>query len=193
MTPLSLIEKGILAGDWKNVCAGFNKLTGKNIEPPKAVAPKVEPVFNPQTAKKPQLYKKLLELNENLAPAKAYTLEDLREMWTVYQAELEETVDAPQSSNTGATSIPVLDGFRYVKDPNRLLFDDKKSIRVSEERALAAVQDNPDFERKIASSRPTKVKAKCIRCKTQFNTYKTYTNNVDGELVGVCDVCKESK
>ena len=190
MTPLSLIEVGILAGDWKDVCAGFNKLTGKKLEPPRAVLPKVEPAFDPQTAKKTQLYKKLLEKNSNLAPSKAYSLEDLREMWAVYELELDEVaVATPQSTN----SIPVLDGFRYVKDPNKLLFDDKKSIRVAEERALAAVQENPNFERKQANSRPIKVKAKCTRCKTQFNTYKTYTNNVDGELVGVCDVCKEAK
>ena len=195
MTPLSLIETGILAGDWKDVCAGFNKLTGKKLEPPKPVPQKVEPVFDPKTAKKTQLYKELLRINKNLAPAKAYTLEDLREMWDVYLADQQEVQEVQEEIKERSVdkSIQVLDGFRFVKDPNKLLYDDKKSVRVTEDRMLDKIQENPNFERKQAVSRPTKVKAKCTKCKSMFNTYRSYAAQIDGELIGMCDVCKESK
>ena len=60
-TPLSKIENGIINGDWKLVCEGFNRITGKNLEPPAIKLETSEP-FDPSKAKKAELYKKLSEL-----------------------------------------------------------------------------------------------------------------------------------
>lgn len=192
-TPLSLIEKGILSGNWKDVCAGFNKITGKNIEPPKTTNMVAQKVFDIKTAKKTEIYKKLLEFNENLAPAKTYTLEDLREMWTIYNVEQIQPENLETETVQSNADLQILDGFRYVKDPNRLMYDDKKSVKVSMDKVLEKVKENSNFQRKESNSRPTKIKARCTKCKTIFNTYKSYASEIDGELMGVCDVCKESK
>lgn len=186
MTPLSLIEKGILEGDWVSVCTAFNKLTGKKLEPPNLKPP--EKKFDPATATKAQLYKKIKEINGTLAPSKAYSLDELREMWTIYSMEEEE-----EEEENDDVQLNVLDGFRFVSKPDKLLYDDKKSVKIVPDKAIEQIVENPNFKRKEQTSRPAKVKAKCSKCRALFNTYKSYAVEIDGEPTGICDVCKETK
>ena len=84
MTPLGKIEAGITDANWQLVCDGFNKLTGKKLEPPQQITMTLKATFDPQKATKKELYNWLLDYAP-LEPMKNYTVADLKEMVGVYQ------------------------------------------------------------------------------------------------------------
>lgn len=193
LTPLGTIEKGILNGDWADVCKGFNKITGKNLTPPKAAE-----AFNYKTAKKTAIYSRLLEFNKDLAPANTYTLADLREMWEIYNQETDEDVQDFQASKavtqSGENQLTIADGFRFINTKKNILPSDQKSVRVVADPQIEKIIENQNFVRPEQTRRQSKISVKCTKCKNMFQTYQSMAARIsdNGELVGVCDVCKES-
>ena len=98
MTPLGKIEEGIIGGDWKLVCDGFNRLTGKKVTPP--LTKQIQEVFDPNTAKKAQLYSWLkTNTDMEMGPPKEYSIEDLREIVNVHILS-----EAPAKRDSGYTN-----------------------------------------------------------------------------------------
>lgn len=187
MTPLKKIEDGILAGNWQLVCDGFNKLTNKNLEPPKPPAPIKK---DPKTKK--EFYEALVEMGVNPAPIKEYTLADLQEMHAVYSS-IETIVEQDISPQQQSTKSPISSGPLYVFKPEKVLHMDKHvPIKVIPDKELELVVESKESNR-IKRQPPRKVTAQCSRCATTFNTLGEFTFNDNGLIRGICDVCKESR
>lgn len=187
MTPLTSIEKGILEGNWEYVCAGFNKLTGKKMTPPK---PK-EAVFNAATAKKGDLFKKLAQMGVNLAKLADYSLEDLREMYDVYTNNT-TVMDEEETEKVIPPFRPSKDNQLFIVNPTKLMHGDKLPINITPDPILDKIVDSNSSTVKSKRAPADRVKAKCIKCKSQFEDYKKFTSESDGERSGVCATCKES-
>lgn len=199
-TPLSKIENGILNGDWELVCMGFNKLTGKNLQPPvKKETPKA---FDPSKAKKTELYSALKELmGAELEPPKNYSIEELREMYMVHSISFDDyiSVDTPEFNNLQKNTAAqkdfevgkMLDGFRYTSGKRELLKADKRPIAAAPlEPQLAKVLDG---EREyVPRDAPEKIMAKCIKCGKIYQTLKGLGVTLDGETKTHCANCQES-
>lgn len=194
MTPLGNIESGIIHGDWKLVCDGFNKLTGKKLSP---IVVK-EPVkkFYPESATKRELYN-WVKTKYDIAPIKAFTIEELREMVMVhsidensvigdYEDELIAKVEVQKLSDKEA----FLDGFRYHSGRKELLPIDKLKVTASFDPQLKG-DDGPDKE--VAKrDQPKKVNMKCLKCSKSFSNWAYLGVESGGELKALCPICAET-
>ena len=191
-TPLSKIEKGIIDGDWKLVCEGFNRITGKNLEPPKVIVETIKP-FDPSKAKKADLYKKLLELMP-LEPVKNYSTEELREMYLVHsleESEPEQEQITPKADKVQELKVgKMLDGFRFTSGKGNLLPMDKEPLVATLDPQLTKVKD-PEKEY-VPREAPQKIKAKCHKCGKIHQTIKAYGVTLDGETKALCRNCQET-
>lgn len=205
MTPLTKIENGILNADWELVCEGFNKLTGKKLDPPKPITATLETTFNPQSASKKELYNWLLYYVP-LEPIKNYSIAELKEMVGVYQlAEEVEPIEleAPVKKDNGYVNpfkkgddIPLpngaafLDGFRYTSGKKKLLPIDTQKVVATLDPQLKNVGD-PTNEYTPREA-PRKSTLKCMKCSKRFEGYSHLGVEVDGELKALCPICAES-
>ena len=202
-TPLTKIENGILNADWELVCEGFNKLTGKKLDPPKPITATLETTFNPQTASKKELYNWLLYYVP-LEPIKNYSIAELREMVGVYQLveEPEPVVKKdngyinPDLRGGPLTTVKLpdgaafLDGFRYTSGKNKLLPLDTQKVVATLDPQLKNVGD-PTNEYTPREA-PRKSTLKCMKCSKRFEGYSHLGVEVDGELKALCPICAES-
>lgn len=187
-TPLSKIENGIINGDWKLVCEGFNRITGKNLEPPVIKFETSQP-FDPSKAKKAELYKKLSELME-LEPVKNYSTEELREMYFVHSLEESEPVSVKIDESKPFTKGKMLDGFRFTSGKGNLLPIDKEPLVATLDPQLTKIKD-PEKEY-VPREAPQKIMATCHRCGKKHQTIKAYGVTLDGETKALCRNCQET-
>lgn len=202
-TPLTKIENGILNADWELVCEGFNKLTGKKLDPPKPITTTLETAFNPKTASKKELYNWLLYYVP-LEPIKNYSIAELREMVGVYQLveEPEPVVKKdngyinPDLRGGPLTTVKLpdgaafLDGFRYTSGKKKLLPLDTQKVIATLDPQLKNVGD-PTNEYTPREA-PRKSTLKCMKCSKRFEGYSHLGVEVDGELKALCPICAES-
>ena len=196
MTPLGKIEEGIIGGDWKLVCDGFNRLTGKKVTPP--LTKQIQEVFDPNTAKKAQLYSWLkTNTDMEMGPPKEYSIEDLREIVNVHILS-----EAPAKRDSGYTNPfksnqdvklegggAFLDGFRYTSGKGKLLPMDTLKVTAALDPQLVKVGD-PTNEY-IPREPPKKANLKCLKCNKVFEGYAHLGVTSDGELKALCPVCIE--
>lgn len=209
MTPLTKIENGILAGDWQLVCDGYNKITGKNLAPPIIEPPK--PLFNIETASKKELYSHIKEnLNPSIGAMKSFSIEELREVMSIYQTEdkSEESnpvvVEAPTPISRGKR--PKIDPYQtgFLSDgrffqPSKLYGNTKmndvdiKPLHLVEDANFKKITEPTDFEHNPRDP-PRTVDAVCVRCKTKYKTLAglAVTDEKDTDLRGNCPKCQES-
>ena len=202
-TPLTKIENGILNADWELVCEGFNKLTGKKLDPPKPITVTLETAFNSKTASKKELYNWLLYYVP-LEPIKNYSIAELREMVGVYQLveEPEPVVKKdngyinPDLRGGPLTTVKLpdgaafLDGFRYTSGKKKLLPLDTQKVVATLDPQLKNVGD-PTNEYTPREA-PRKSTLKCMKCSKRFEGYSHLGVEVDGELKALCPICAES-
>lgn len=198
MTPLGKIEAGITDANWQLVCDGFNKLTGKKLEPPQQITMTLEATFDAKKATKKELYNWLLYYAP-LEPMKNYTIADLKEMVGVYQlAEEAEPVIKKDNDLHGGpittVSLPngasFLDGFRYTSGKRKLLPIDTQKVIATLDPQLKDVGD-PTNEY-VPRETPKKSVLKCLKCSKKFESYSHLGVEVDGELKALCPTCAES-
>ena len=193
MTPLTKIENGIIAGDWNLVCEGFNKLTGK-----KLIAPVVpilkkdielpEQKFDSKTATKRELYN-WIKNKYDIAPIKTFTIEELREMYTVYSVNEEPLEDVVVEIQELADGAAFLDGFRFHSGRKKLLPIDTQKVIATLEPMLHG-DDGPDKEIQKRDP-PKKISMKCLKCNKSFSNYAYLGVDSGGEVKALCPVCSE--
>lgn len=205
MTPLTKIENGILDANWALVCEGFNKLTGKKLEPPQQITMTLESTFEASKASKKELYNWLL-CYVPLEPMKNYSVAELREMVGVYQLAEEAEIETPIKKDNGyihpdlkggpLTTVKLpngaafLDGFRYTSGKKKLLPIDTQKVVATLDPQLKDVGD-PTNEY-VPREAPKKTTLKCLKCSKKFQSYSQLGVEVDGELKALCPVCAES-
>ena len=203
MTPLGKIEAGITDANWQLVCDGFNKLTGKKLEPPQQITMTLKATFDPQKATKKELYNWLLDYAP-LEPMKNYTVADLKEMVGVYQLaeEAEPVVKkdngyiSPDLRGGPLTQVKLpdgaafMDGFRYTSGKKKLLPIDMQKVVATLDPQLKNVGD-PTNEY-VPRDAPKKSSLKCLKCSKKFESYSHLGVEVDGELKALCPICAES-
>lgn len=206
MTPLGKIEAGITDANWQLVCDGFNKLTGKKMEPP-IIKVAISESFDPNKAKKTQLYKWLQDKIE-MGPSKEYSTEELREIANVHLLSIEpdmETVEIPIKKDAGyinpdlrggpypSVDLPdgaaFLDGFRYTSGKKKLLPMDTLKVVATLDPQLAKVGD-PTNEY-TPREPPRKAQLTCLKCSKVFEGYAGIGVTLDGQLKALCPVCRE--
>ena len=203
MTPLGKIEAGITDANWQLVCDGFNKLTGKKLEPPQQITMTLKATFDPQKATKKELYNWLLDYAP-LEPMKNYTVADLKEMVGVYQ--LTEKAEPVVKKDNGYISPDLrggpltqvklpdgaafMDGFRYTSGKKKLLPIDMQKVVATLDPQLKNVGD-PTNEY-VPRDAPKKSSLKCLKCSKKFESYSHLGVEVDGELKALCPICAES-
>ena len=193
-TPLSNIENGITTGDWKLVCDGYNKLTGKKLSP--LVVKKEEKKFDPKTSSKRELYN-FMKTKFDIAPIKAYTIEDLREMVLVHSLNQSSTEDVYEDELTAKVEVQKLangeafmDGFRYTSGRKELLPMDKLRVRAVLDPLLKDVGD-PTNEY-VPRDPPKRIEMRCLKCSKKFKNFASLGVESGGELKALCPVCSEN-
>ena len=207
MTPLTKIENGILSGDWQLVCDGYNKITGKNVvtqinEPQK-------PVFNDEKASKKELYSHIKEnLNPSIGHMKSFSIEELREVISIYNTEGDPILAPPEIVTPAAGRgkklriDPHQTGFlpdgRFFQPShlygNKKMNDvDIKPLHLVEDANFKKITEPTDFEHNPRDP-PRTVDAVCVRCKTKYKTLAglAVTDEKDTDLRGNCPKCQES-
>lgn len=191
MTPLTKIENGIMSGDWNLVCEGFNKLTGKKLTAPilKKDIELPDQKIDSTPSTKRELYN-WIKNKYDIAPYKTFTIEELREMYTVYSVNddlLDEVVVETQELANGAA---FLDGFRFHSGRKKLLPIDTQKVIATLEPMLHG-DDGPDKETQKRDA-PKKINMKCLKCNKSFSNYAYLGVDSGGEVKALCPVCSET-
>lgn len=184
------MEEAILKGDWEQLCIIYNKMTGKNISPPK---PNNEPPpFDYMKAKKSELVKKLKELGISHGNL---TLSELREVYELNLAEDQElSTDTDQDDyheeDVGAINASPNPSFTYIppSKASKMLNDDKETMSV---RLRDFPTYNDEREHKHRSTRSNKlVTAKCRECKQvdQIHPSKLIAGTTNDKIY-ICPKC----
>ena len=194
-TPLSNIENGITTGDWKLVCDGYNKLTGKKLSP--LVVKKEEKKFDHKTSSKRELYN-FMKTKFDIAPIKAYTTEELKEMVLVHSLNETSTEDVYEDELTAKVEVQKLsdgavfmDGFRYTSGRKELLPMDKLKVTANFDPQLKG-DDGPQDREVTKRDPPKKVNMKCLKCSKSFSNWAYLGVESGGELKALCPICSES-
>jgi hypothetical protein len=208
MTPLTKIENGILSGDWQLVCDGFNKLTGKSLLPP--VITPAKPIFDIETAGKKEVYEYIKKnLNPSIGAMKSFSIEELREMFSVFSMEnntdnVEVQPVQPQvqksalkkSKKIDPHQTGFVDEFRYFQ-PTKLYGATKMQdvdvapLRLVEDPNMKYIKDAEDFEYNPREA-PKLADIVCLKCKKTFRNLEKLGVELDGETKGICPTCQES-
>lgn len=178
---INSFEAAIKAGDWSSVCDVFFKMTGKKIDPP-AIKP-IAIQFDPTTATKTQLYKKIKELNPDIGPAKNFSSEDLLVMYKMYYSTDEDEIEV------STTQVITENDWAYVPPNARPLNGDK--IKVTPRLTDFDTYDDEGGSKVQRTRKNDLIKAVCRKCKKTVSVSPvliTGTSN-DGQKMCICHSC----
>ena len=166
------MEDFIVAGDLDGVCSVYNKLTGKSISPPPKVIEAPAVVDNPLDWGKTKLFNYIKKEYNIPGPSKAYSLEELQEIFRFNNTEneLDEPFTELKLEPTKAKSKT--SDFTYIppKRAGNLLKMDQKPIKqkLTDFKTYNDEDKDPVERLREASS---KVSATCRQCGTRENVH----------------------
>jgi hypothetical protein len=195
MKLLEDIEKGILAGDWKQVVKAYNKLTGKDI--------KVPDLFDHKTANKRDVFNYLTnKMKITLRPIKEYTLEELRDLVDFYknntdnnkfdnidniEFEDKEIVEAIKKSTPDVNAGE----FLFITNPDAVP-EELKNMR-PRLTDFPVYDDEKPIENKTYRAPVKFIKARCKKCNNMVERHPQFVVHSQGEDICVCEKCEDSR
>lgn len=189
----SALEDAITNGSWADVCKFYTKMTGKPISPPEQ-----KPQFNIETANKKTMYAEVKKLMPDIGPIKNFTLEELKEIYSLRDVEVEEefedqVITPAQLVNIETVNAAANPEFTYVnpKKKDKMINMDKRGFnaRLTDFRSYG---DEKEVSRSMIPRSQNKVTARCVRCSrvAQVSPLVTIAGREDGiEKSYICAKC----
>lgn len=189
------LEDCIVAGDIFGICSVYNKLTGKNIVPPAPVAVAAPAVVdNPLDWNKTKLFNYIKKEYNIPGPSKAYSLEELQEIFRFNNTEVES--DEPdldlELKSPKTKSKPKTSDFTYIppKRAGNLLKMDQAPIKSKLTDFKVYNDEDKDPVERLRQA-TNKVSATCRQCGARENIHPSLiiggSNGPDKKFI--CSKC----
>lgn len=189
MKVLKGIKDGILKGDWEKVCSAYNRITGESLKPPTKV-------FDPQTAKKQELYD-WLKKKRSLDPIKSYSLVELREIAVLFGMD----DSSPETSLTTEVRQEILPTSEIIDDSNSVFVTDAAKLLPIDKRIIDSSLNDPSrsefiesgthksFKKEPSRSQFEYANIQCSVCGEQAKVHPKRIIKTDSGVDTKCDRC----
>ena len=190
------LEDCIVAGDIFGICSVYNKLTGKNIVPPAPVVAEAPAVAdNPLDWNKTKLFNYIKKEYNIPGPSKAYSLEELQDIFIFNNAEGESTQESESElelKSPKTKSKPKTSNFTYIppKRAGNLLKMDQDPIKSKLTDFKVYNDEDKDPVERLRQA-TSKVSATCRQCGTKESIHPSLiiggSNGPDKKFI--CSKC----